>query len=322
MVKPASIPKNYLCPITQEIMEDPVVAADGFTYERKAIMLWLERNDISWATEKKLKHKDLVTNDRLASEISKFNEKNPSPDSLEDKAVTSIVQCLENKRLLIAQLRISIVKLTAVQEDLSEHLLNCKISNTAGNSASIAGTGILFTPLALIGIVTIIAGSLTSIGTNVTQFFIEKSLQKRMKKIIKEEEKAKFRYEVSQMKSQYFIGLMNFGTNCYQVGSRIWKIMKYAQLFEGLKATNMTTKSVLGIGGWSSAAAACKGTKFALSSAFGAGLSAVDIIITWTFKNSTLEQFKIQIDNREKHIELYTKELEDWEKSLPNEWKI
>jgi hypothetical protein len=30
----------FLCPITREIMEDPVMAADGHTYEHRAIAAW------------------------------------------------------------------------------------------------------------------------------------------------------------------------------------------------------------------------------------------------------------------------------------------
>ena len=32
-----NIPEDYLCPITQELMEDPVIAADGHSNERAAI---------------------------------------------------------------------------------------------------------------------------------------------------------------------------------------------------------------------------------------------------------------------------------------------
>jgi hypothetical protein len=32
------MPDAYLCPISCEIMHDPVVTADGFTYERARIM--------------------------------------------------------------------------------------------------------------------------------------------------------------------------------------------------------------------------------------------------------------------------------------------
>jgi len=35
-----SIPNECFCPITQEIMEDPVIAQDGHTYERSAIKHW------------------------------------------------------------------------------------------------------------------------------------------------------------------------------------------------------------------------------------------------------------------------------------------
>jgi len=37
-----SIPNECFCPITQEIMEDPVIAQDGHTYERAAIKRWLD----------------------------------------------------------------------------------------------------------------------------------------------------------------------------------------------------------------------------------------------------------------------------------------
>lgn len=40
---PMEILEEYFCPITQEIMTDPVVAADGHTYQRKNITEWLVR---------------------------------------------------------------------------------------------------------------------------------------------------------------------------------------------------------------------------------------------------------------------------------------
>ena len=35
------IPQEYICPITAEIMTDPVIGTDGHTYERSAITEWL-----------------------------------------------------------------------------------------------------------------------------------------------------------------------------------------------------------------------------------------------------------------------------------------
>ena len=41
--KPRPPPTEYLCPITQEVMADPVSTADGHTYERAAIERWLSK---------------------------------------------------------------------------------------------------------------------------------------------------------------------------------------------------------------------------------------------------------------------------------------
>jgi hypothetical protein len=35
---------SFLCPITREVMEDPVIASDGHTYEREAIEMWFRNN--------------------------------------------------------------------------------------------------------------------------------------------------------------------------------------------------------------------------------------------------------------------------------------
>jgi hypothetical protein len=32
-----SVPDEFLCPISREVMDDPVLASDGFTFERNAI---------------------------------------------------------------------------------------------------------------------------------------------------------------------------------------------------------------------------------------------------------------------------------------------
>ncbi|NXG59276.1 WSDU1 protein, partial [Hemiprocne comata] len=38
---PVTIPDEFLCPITRELMEDPVIAADGYSYEREAMENWI-----------------------------------------------------------------------------------------------------------------------------------------------------------------------------------------------------------------------------------------------------------------------------------------
>ena len=54
--------EELTCPLTFELMVDPVVTADGQTYERKAIEQWLATHDTSPSTGEKLKHKALTPN--------------------------------------------------------------------------------------------------------------------------------------------------------------------------------------------------------------------------------------------------------------------
>ncbi|XP_051148635.1 U-box domain-containing protein 33 [Andrographis paniculata] len=67
------IPSYFVCPIFQEIMQDPVVAADGFTYELEALKGWLESgHDTSPMTNLKLPHCDLLPNHALRSAIQEW----------------------------------------------------------------------------------------------------------------------------------------------------------------------------------------------------------------------------------------------------------
>jgi U-box domain len=65
----AALPNMPPCPITGVPMHDPVVAADGHTYEREAIARWLQINDRSPLTGAILAHKNLVPNYMLLSSL-------------------------------------------------------------------------------------------------------------------------------------------------------------------------------------------------------------------------------------------------------------
>lgn len=53
-------PAQFLCPITGELMEDPVTTADGHTFERLAIERWLQAHDTSPMTGARLIHTQLA----------------------------------------------------------------------------------------------------------------------------------------------------------------------------------------------------------------------------------------------------------------------
>ncbi|WIA09752.1 hypothetical protein OEZ85_009131 [Tetradesmus obliquus] len=64
----------FLCPITHDVMEWPVVAADGFTYERQEIEEWLSTHNTSPVTNAALEHKQLVPNHALRSAIKEAQQ--------------------------------------------------------------------------------------------------------------------------------------------------------------------------------------------------------------------------------------------------------
>jgi hypothetical protein len=69
----AAPPDNFLCPITNEVMEDPVVAADGHTYEREAIETWFRRRNTSPMTNQVIAP-NLFPNFNLRSQIAAWDQ--------------------------------------------------------------------------------------------------------------------------------------------------------------------------------------------------------------------------------------------------------
>lgn len=70
----AGAPNSFCCPITQAVMESPVIAADGFTYEESAIMNWFKRSNLSPMTGAEVRHKQVIHNQNLKTLIGEWRE--------------------------------------------------------------------------------------------------------------------------------------------------------------------------------------------------------------------------------------------------------
>ena len=68
-------PFEFLCPITNQMMSDPVTADDGNTYERNAIRSWLRHNPTSPMTGNPLVDETLKVNHELKAKIEDFKRK-------------------------------------------------------------------------------------------------------------------------------------------------------------------------------------------------------------------------------------------------------
>ena len=72
-----SIPNEFYCPITFGLMQDPVIAADGHTYEREAIEQWLMNHSTSPKTNLPLSSTNLIANIALRNTIRDMLAKQP-----------------------------------------------------------------------------------------------------------------------------------------------------------------------------------------------------------------------------------------------------
>ncbi|CAM9205658.1 unnamed protein product [Ectocarpus sp. 8 AP-2014] len=62
LVRGSALRDEFSCPITRELMRDPVIAADGHTYDREAIEMWLRNHDTSPKTGQPMEQLSLVPN--------------------------------------------------------------------------------------------------------------------------------------------------------------------------------------------------------------------------------------------------------------------
>ena len=69
VLSPRDVPDEYICSITFEIMEDPVFAMDGHSYERSAIEDWFTKNNRSPLTNEVIETR-VVPNHNLKSIIA------------------------------------------------------------------------------------------------------------------------------------------------------------------------------------------------------------------------------------------------------------
>eukprot|EP00961_Rhodomonas_salina_P110464 1486543-Rhodomonas_salina.1 len=62
----------FVCSITNDLMKDPVIAADGHSYERAAIEKWLHKHDTSPLTGAQLSNNTLTPNIALRNAIEEW----------------------------------------------------------------------------------------------------------------------------------------------------------------------------------------------------------------------------------------------------------
>ncbi|CAG9320657.1 unnamed protein product [Blepharisma stoltei] len=236
----------------------------------------------------------------ISEYLAKTHRKTTSSEEFEGAS-----SLISKKKFYLLKLRITRDYLTDLKNDLNNHLLNCKISNTVGNGVTIASTPLIFTPLFIVGIIGAIAGGITSLGTSITQHFIEKGKLKSMKVVLIEEEKAAIRYQISEYKAKLFV----------ETAIGINQIVRWVQAMQAARIANAAIKPTANaISGGNALSKVMTVGKFSkVCAVAGVAISTIDIVLTWTMDNSTLELINNEIEYRDKMIEAQMKELEDLE---------
>ena len=90
-----NIPDEFICPISLEIMTDPVICSDGFTYERSSIGLF--RNNLSPMTRERMNMNFIVPNLAIRQLIEKYLKKN----TFKTNTVSEFKMCIGNVRKIL-----------------------------------------------------------------------------------------------------------------------------------------------------------------------------------------------------------------------------
>lgn len=74
------VPDEFICPISQDIMSDPVIDTDGISYDKQFIVNWIRSNGGSarspMNSNKQIKESDLIQNRGLKAQIELFKQQN------------------------------------------------------------------------------------------------------------------------------------------------------------------------------------------------------------------------------------------------------
>ena len=129
------VPESFKCPITHDLMVDPVVDPEGNTYDRASIEQWLARNPTSPITRSRMTKDDLKPNRALADSIATLKpmlEIAPNADAI--AAVNPSVEIRPNDALADSIAADGLLSTTTwTDKDIHRHLnvevtkSNCKL---------------------------------------------------------------------------------------------------------------------------------------------------------------------------------------------------
>lgn len=75
-VDEVDIPDNFICPLTLEIIREPVLSKYGHTFEKSAIVEWLASEETCPLTRRPLNLRGIIVHHKLRQEIADWRREN------------------------------------------------------------------------------------------------------------------------------------------------------------------------------------------------------------------------------------------------------
>ncbi|KAL0919528.1 hypothetical protein M5K25_011626 [Dendrobium thyrsiflorum] len=96
-------PPDFRCPISLDLMRDPVVVASGQTFDRESITRWIRSGHATCPSSgQALRHTNLIPNRALKNLISRWCREQNVPFALSAAGEPAVSGCIENKAALEA----------------------------------------------------------------------------------------------------------------------------------------------------------------------------------------------------------------------------
>ncbi|CDW72626.1 UNKNOWN [Stylonychia lemnae] len=223
---------------------------------------------------------------------------------------------LHHQRMAIERKQQAIQDLNELKIKLEQHINNCKIAASAGNIAQIAGTLMLFSPLAPIGAITLAAGAATNLGTDITLSKIEGNTMKNVTDLLEndsgqtaefidiltkigEKIQEKAEKKLKKMAKDKVLKLMGKDSKILKLYKSAKNLKKFTKAFEMASKLQKAAKVA---GTVKTATSVAKSLKGGLLIGIGLGINIYELVSTWKSDNETVKKLNDIINDLKEQL--------------------
>ncbi|CAF0926439.1 unnamed protein product [Adineta steineri] len=271
------LPKKHM--MKSKFYIEPIFKPDGLypVLDTVATEVKEQEDQVDESPVKLTPYPTLVELQSIAEE-----QKPGAPAVIEPPSIEPLKDFLEKRQA-------TIVGLKELRTRMAKHILNGKIANTVGNSASIIG-GILCFVFPPVGVPVLLAGTATSLGTSITESVIEKRLRTKYTNMLREDSMAMQICE-SNLKdiTAWLVTVYSLGYSVSKAGVNFLQLSQAIQAASTLGSWAELVGQLPSLAGALATGAKTAGTISGKILGVSVIISVADLIHTWVSKSATLK---------------------------------